>query len=323
MSGIWTMGEMLVEIMRPKVGIPLDEAGPLLGPYPSGAPAIFIDTVARLGHPAGIIGAVGDDDFGRCLTDRLRMDGVDCRSVQVDPDGSTAVAFVTYFADGSRRFLYHINETPAARADLTDPDRIKEPAYFHVMGCSLMTKPDFAARIVRVMQNMAAQGARVSFDPNIRPELLRGRDIREIVDPVLALCSVLLPGTEELLLISGEPDVESAVQKLFENPILDVIALKQGSRGSTIYTRENRFQIGVFPVEPIDPTGAGDCFDAGFVCGLLEGLPLETCARMASAAASLNTAAFGPMSGDISRERLEQVMHTQMTHEMKGKMTHE
>jgi len=102
-----------------------------------------------------------------------------------------------------------------------------------------------------------------------------------------------------------------------------VIALKQGSRGSTIHTRSGRTHYGVFAVESVDPTGAGDCFDAGFVCGLLEGLPLETCARMASAAASLNTAAFGPMSGDISRERLDQVMRTTMTHEMKGNTIHE
>lgn len=323
MSGIWTMGEMLVEIMRPEVGIPLDQAGPFTGPYPSGAPAIFIDTAARLGHPAGIVGGVGDDDFGKCLIKRLHADGVDCRFVRVDDQGSTAVAFVTYFADGSRRFLYHINDTPAVRADLTDFDRIEQPDFFHVMGCSLMTRPEFAARIVCVMQAMAAKGARISFDPNIRPELLRGRDIREIVDPVLALCSVLLPGTEELLLISGETDVESAVARLFENPVLEVIALKQGSRGSTIHTRSGRTSYGVFAVESVDPTGAGDCYDAGFVCGLLEGLPLETCTRMASAAASLNTAAFGPMSGDISRERLEQVMRTTMTHEMKGKTIHE
>ena len=49
MAGIWTMGELLVEIMRPKAGMELYEPGEFLGPFPSGAPAIFIDTVARLG----------------------------------------------------------------------------------------------------------------------------------------------------------------------------------------------------------------------------------------------------------------------------------
>ncbi len=102
MPEIWTMGEMLVEIMRPRAGMQLSEAGEFLGPFPSGA-AIFIDTVARLGHSAGIIGGVGRDDFGACITNRLRSHGVDLRFVQVVPDRSTAVAFVVYFVDGSRK----------------------------------------------------------------------------------------------------------------------------------------------------------------------------------------------------------------------------
>ena len=52
MTEIWTMGELLAEIMRPDRDLPLDRPGPFLGPFPSGAPGIFIDTVARLGHSA-------------------------------------------------------------------------------------------------------------------------------------------------------------------------------------------------------------------------------------------------------------------------------
>ncbi len=82
LNSIWTMGEILVEVMRPRAGMALDQAGEFLGPFPSGAPAIFIDTVARLGHPAGIIGGVGEDDFGQCVLGRLERDGVDCRYVR-------------------------------------------------------------------------------------------------------------------------------------------------------------------------------------------------------------------------------------------------
>ena len=102
MAEVLIMGEMLVEIMRPTEGIPLDKEGHFRGPFPSGAPAIFIDTVAKLGHSAAIIGGVGKDDFGKCLIDRLKKDGVDCTYVIESDKNSTGVAFVTYFADGSR-----------------------------------------------------------------------------------------------------------------------------------------------------------------------------------------------------------------------------
>ena len=83
MAEIWTMGEMIDEIMRPKAGTPLYQAGEFYGPYPSGAPAICIDTVARLGHSAGIISGVGEDDFGKNLLDRLTGDGVDLSLIHI------------------------------------------------------------------------------------------------------------------------------------------------------------------------------------------------------------------------------------------------
>lgn len=64
-GAIVTIGEILVEIMAVEKGTGFLEPQPLIGPFPSGAPAIFIDQVGRLGHPAAIVSAVGDDDFGR------------------------------------------------------------------------------------------------------------------------------------------------------------------------------------------------------------------------------------------------------------------
>ncbi len=303
MAEIWTMGELLVEIMRPRADMSLRTVGEFLGPFPSGAPAIFIDTVARLGHAAGIVGGVGNDDFGRCLLDRLGRDGVDCRFVSVVDGLATGVAFVTYRKDGSRQFIYHIGNTPAAMATAPDVSGMPAPAFFHVMGCSLLASDRFRVQILEAMAAFAARGARISFDPNLRVELLGPRGLAEVVQPVLARCAVLQPGEEELLALAGERTVEDAVRRLFANPVLEVIALKRGARGCTVFTRARSFDLGVYRVEPIDPTGAGDAFDAGFLCGLLEGRPLEVCAQMATAAAALNTAAFGPWRGTSASTR--------------------
>ena len=97
MSEIWTMGEMLVEIMRPGAGISLYEKGEFLGPFPSGAPAIFIDTAARLGHTCGIFGGVGKDDFGKNIIDRLKKDGVNVEYVNQDESLSTGCCFCNVF----------------------------------------------------------------------------------------------------------------------------------------------------------------------------------------------------------------------------------
>jgi sugar/nucleoside kinase (ribokinase family) len=303
------MGEILVEIMRPQADMPLDQPGEFLGPYPSGAPAIFIDTVARLGHSAGIIGGVGADDFGRCVLRRLEQDGVDCRHIIAYPDMATAVAFVTYFADGSRKFLYHIDRTPAV---MTPFEGIEPPTgggFFHIMGCSLMASDFLRQNIFLAMDAFAAIGAKVSFDPNIRVELLRGRPLSDVVDPVMEKCSVLLPGVSELALLTGLTGIQDGVETIFSRYPVEVIVLKRGKQGCTVFQRaEAPMDIPAFQIHEVDPTGAGDCFDAGFLCGMLERRSMKECARLASAAGALNAAAFGPMEGQINTETVASLL---------------
>ena len=86
MKAIWTAGEALCEIMRETCDVGLEAAGTFRGPFPSGAPAIFADTAAKLGCPSGLIGTVGDDAFGRCILKRFEQDGVDCSCVRVSGD---------------------------------------------------------------------------------------------------------------------------------------------------------------------------------------------------------------------------------------------
>lgn len=309
MAEIWTMGELLVEIMRPEAGTDLDREGLFRGPFPSGAPAIFADTAARLGHGSGIIGGVGRDGFGKCLLERLRSDGVDCRFVAETDEVSTGVAFVTYFADGSRKYLFHMGNSAAVCCEAPDFSELDGIKFFHVMGCSTMCERRFGEKILRLTERAAAAGVRISFDPNVRTELLHDASVLEAMKRVYENTAVFLPGEEELLLISGEDTLEKAVARSFRNPGLEVLALKQGSRGCTVYTRDGQIiRQPVYPVDAVDPTGAGDCFDAGFLCGLLEGRDIRECAQMAAAAGALNTAAFGPMEGRISAENVRRMI---------------
>ena len=88
------VGEILVEIVATTVGNGFMDAQPLVGPFASGAPAIFISQCGRLGGSAAMIGAVGADDFGRVNLERLKGDGVDISAISIDPDYPTGSAFV-------------------------------------------------------------------------------------------------------------------------------------------------------------------------------------------------------------------------------------
>lgn len=313
MPEIWIMGEMLVEMMRTETGVKLSEEGLFRGPFPSGAPAIFIDVASRLGHQAGIFGAVGDDAFGRNLLDRLTADGVNVEHVNVSPDRLTGIAFVTYFEDGSREFLFHLPDSAAVQVEVPEQGILESCTYFHVMGCSLMASRDFAAAIVKTMNLALTSGAKISFDPNVRKELLGDAEVSEFVGDVLRKTSIFMPGVEELLLLTESETVEEGIKKCFENPAMEMVVLKKGSQGSTVYTREREYSQGIYRVKAVDPTGAGDSYDAAFLCGLLEGKSIEEAMQMASAAGAINTAAFGPMEGRIDHMKIDEMIRLHET----------
>ena len=139
MLKVATLGEILVEIMADERGHGFREPLRLVGPFPSGAPAIFIDQVAKLGQPCGIIGCVGDDDFGRVNLERLSDDGVDVKAVEVNPAHVTGSAFVRYRDDGDRDFVFNIKNSACGQLRLTETawELLGECDHLHVSGASL------------------------------------------------------------------------------------------------------------------------------------------------------------------------------------------
>lgn len=312
MAEIWTMGETLVEIMRTEVNKPLNETALFKGPFPSGSSSIMISTVARMGHSCGIISGVGNDGFGECILNRLNKDGVDTSKVLVDTAGSTACAFVSYNEKGDRRFLFHWDDTPATKAKMPDvtESSLKDAKYLHIMGCALTARLSYGWEIVNTARAMKDQGTKISFDPNVRVEHLtssnKSKESFEIIHAVLEMTNVFAPGIDELKLLTGIEDVEEAVKKCFENSNLEILFLKRGSNGSRIYTRDGQVvEQGLYKVESVDPTGAGDTSIGAFLCALLEERNMKECAEIAAAAGALNVAAFGPMEGKISPENVQ------------------
>lgn len=304
MAEIITMGELLVEIMRPYEDIPLYDSDYFRGPFPSGAPGIFISTAARLGHSTAIISGVGDDDFGVNIMRRLKKDGVDVSRVLISDEGHTGIAFVTYFADGRRKFLFYMDHSPCVMAKAPETlEGLEDTKYMQIMGCSLMSDVGFAAEIVKTIDMMKNRGAKISFDPNVRLEMMRDPEVLQILQKVFSKSAILMPGVAELKMLAGEEDLDKAIEKVFRSENLEILVLKNGSKGSQIYTRKGlEVEQPIYKVVQEDATGAGDSYDAAFICGLAEGKTLAEAAKMGAAAGALNAAAFGPMEGKISRK---------------------
>jgi sugar/nucleoside kinase (ribokinase family) len=297
MPEVMTIGEILVEIMATRRGQSFREPGLLKGPYASGAPAIFIDQVARLGLPAGIIGCVGDDDFGLLNIERLKRDGVDTRTIHVVKPATTGSAFVTYRDDGERDFVFNIANSASSHLSTTHVDAqvLKDCRHFHVMGSSL-----FSFRIIdatkKALEIVKGQGGTISFDPNIRKEMLRIPEMRDALRYVLEFTDVFLPSGHEVTLLADAGDEASAVRELHALGVKQIV-IKRGAAGSTYFGAEGRIDAPALAVHEVDPTGAGDCFGATFVACRLLGHAPDRALRYANAAGASAVSQLGPMEG--------------------------
>jgi sugar/nucleoside kinase (ribokinase family) len=306
---IVSIGEALVEIMRPAVGQPLDREGEFRGPFASGAPAIFAVAAARLGASAGFIGGLGDDAFGRLMHARLSAEGVDIAQIQTAPGRSTGVAFVAYAADGSREFVFHMRH---AAAGALDAGRL-DPAYFagvrwlHLSGSTVALNPACQAACRRALELTLEAGGRLSFDPNLRPELLPLEEARDAFAPYLAAADLLVPTAAEARALAGAADDDTAARALLAGRAR-IVVLKRGAAGCMVYAGEERLDVPGFDVDEVDPTGAGDCFNAAFVVGLEDGWPLERVARFANAAGALAVTKRGPLEGAPTRWEIEALL---------------
>ena len=301
-----TIGEILVEIMATKRGNGFRETLDLTGPYPSGAPAIFIDQCARMGGAAGIVAAVGDDDFGRINIERLAADGADVSAVAVSSDYPTGSAFVRYRDDGSRDFVFNISKSAASLVSLTEEAKalFARAGHLHVMGTAFAI-PGLWPILDHALEVIRGRGGSVSLDPNLRKELLQHGQTRDRFLSLVTSADLLLPSGDELFLAAGVEGEEAAIAKLFEGGTSE-IALKRGAQGSSFFSADGyRADCAAFDVEEIDPTGAGDCFGGAFVACRRIGLSPEQSLDYANAAGARNVTVRGPMEGAGTRAELD------------------
>ena len=305
---VLTGGEILVEIVATTKGDGFREPQPLVGPFPSGAPAIFIDQIGRLGTPAAIISRVGDDDFGRLNLERLIADGVDVSGIEVAKGEATGSAFVRYRPDGSRAFVYNIAHSATGKLTLTpDAEALMESCdHMHVMGTAL-SAPGLSQVAREAVARITARGGTLSFDPNLRPEILDTPGLREALDEVLAQTNLFLPSGEEIYLFTQADDEAAAVKELLNRGVGDIV-IKRGNQGASHFNRAGRTDVAPLSMDEVDPTGAGDCFGGAFVSFWLAGASPETALRFANAAGANAVTKVGPMEGAATRDELDALL---------------
>lgn len=295
------LGELLIDFIA-------EETGSLavaksFRRYPGGAPANVAVGIARLGVASGFIGKVGADTFGNFLISVLKQNNVDTSAIIQTPKAPTALAFVSRSVSGDRDFLFYRNPCADLLLSKTELPHawFNQLEFLHVGGVSLTREPSRHATI-HAAKLARQQGAKVTFDPNLRLDLWADGidECRKVAHNLLGYVNIFLPSREELLELMAVADLNEAIA-LAHKYGPSIICVKMGPEGSLVSVKEQKsdfrqFHQRPFTVNVVDTTGAGDGYDAGLIVGLVRGLSLEEAVLKGTAVASSVITKMGAMT---------------------------
>ena len=254
--------------------------------------AIFACGAARLGLKVALMGVVGDDFFGRYMLEALSGRQVDTSTALVDPEQKTGLS-VILSRGGDRAIITHPGSMASLQADQVSDDLLRRSRHLHVASYFLQT--GLQPGLPDLFERAHALGLTTSLDTNWDPSgAWRG------VGDLLSRVDVFLPNEQEALALTGEPDLESAADRLSQR--CRAVAIKLGERGALARQGDQVVRAPALPVSVADTVGAGDSFDAGFLYGYLNAWPLERSLRLAVACGSLSTRLPGGTDGQPDLE---------------------
>ena len=303
MYDIIALGELLIDFTPAGKN---EHGYPMFAQNPGGAPANLLTVASRMGLKTAMMGKLGDDSFGAFLKNVLAHEQVDVRGLMMDKLYDTTLAFVHLGDDGDRSFSFYrkMGADKFLRESDIDVSQIDNTKIFHFGTLSLTDEPSRSATKY-AMKYADEKGKIISFDPNWRPPLWSGVDVfLEQSIECLPYCTVVKMSEEELALFTNTNDIEKGIESLlseYENIL--VLCVTMGKEGCFICNRKQHTHVPIFDAgQPIDTTGAGDCFFGAFLYKLLKSgeevekishVSLVGCAEFASKVAGISTTRHG------------------------------
>lgn len=259
--------------------------------------AIFAHNLSVLGSRVGFISRIGDDSLGTIALERLRESGVDVSRVRKVNGSTTTGLTVILPRDRFRNILTYPGTMFEMCIEDLDLNYLAQAKHFHLS--SFFLHPALRPRIPELFRRMKQAGLTTSLDTNDDPE---DRWDGTLCD-TLRYVDVFLPNEREAKKTAGVNDLEEAIAKLSE--IVPLVIVKLGPEGAVARRGREHIMLPSISVELVDPVGAGDSFDAGFLHRFVEGADLSTCLTCGNIAGALSITRPGGTEAFRDREHFE------------------
>lgn len=271
----------------------------------AGAESNVAIALARLGHQVRWAGRVGDDELGSLVLRTLRAEGVDVTHATIGYREVTGMLLFEKAAAGSTRAHYRRHDSAASRLGPEDvhPALLGGARILHLTGITPALGDPPARAVRHALETARHAKMTVCMDVNYRAKLWPRHVASNTLRPLMRYVDILVASEDELSLTADGPDEAGRAAELAGHGISEVVVTR-GSRGASVYADGDRLDTAAVAVPVVDTVGAGDAFTAGYLSGLLDGLPagdrLDRAARLGAAAVTAEGDWEGlPMRADL------------------------
>lgn len=261
--------------------------------------------LSRMGVSVRVAAAVGNDRFGEYMRERVRAEGVDDSGLVTIPGAKTSVSIVLIESSGERRFLHLRGVNAFFSIQHLDWAKVEGARVFHYASAFALPAID-GDHLASILERARKSGCLTSI--NICWDT-RGRWL-PLIKPALAHTDFIFPNRDEGRQLTGESEPAAIAAHLRALGVKTVI-VKLGAAGCYVESPEGAFTSPGFSVQPLDTTGAGDCFAAGFLAAICRGQSLAQTARYANAAGALATIGLGGADAAPTSAQIDTLIRNQ------------
>lgn len=255
---------------------------------------------AKLGHKTGIICALGQDAAGDMVLARLRECGVDTSFVLRSEEHPTPVTTMFVRDDGTRKSITNLSHRYNFHPENYASQFTRARAL--ILGSLFRApfdEPDGIASVVRE----ASSGGTLIFADTKLPNFakIKLEDIAE----ALPYVDYITPNEDEAKFFSGKEEPEEMADVFLSYGVKNVV-IKLGAKGCFFKNKETKIVLPAFSIDPVDATGAGDCFVAGLAGEILSGADIKDALIFASGCGAICTTAVGAGTALLSHAQVEE-----------------
>jgi sugar/nucleoside kinase (ribokinase family) len=246
--------------------------------------AIFAHNLALLGNKVGFSSCIGSDPLGEICMQRLGESGVDLSRVRRFPGKTTGLTVIL-----PQRKDRYILTYPGTMYDMSAKDLDLSYVFGakHLHLSSYFLQKAMRPSLIELFRKAKEAGLSTSLDTNDDPENRWSDDIQL----VLKYVDILLPNEHEACKLAKVDDPVRAAEILSQK--VPLVVIKRGSQGAMARRGSEKFSGFPPVIDTVDPVGAGDSFDAGFIHQFIRGAKTEDCLKFANITGALSTTRAG------------------------------